>query len=149
MSETEAKEAPRRKSRLPLILGIVLVVLANAVVLGRVVLGGKGKAQPEKEEVGAKAALEEFLVNLAGENGGYLKARIVLGLKKGVTEEQLKEEEAPVRDVILRVLTSKDRDEIRTEAGRQKLKQELIRELNEELGGRKVLKIYFTDFATQ
>ena len=96
-----------------------------------------------------KMPLEEFLVNLAGSNEHYLKATFSIGLKKGETEEKMKEEVAPIRDAILGVLTTKTTEELATEPGKKKLKKGLVEKINKELGGEKVVKLYFLSFATQ
>src|ERR1043165_9360956 len=103
-AENSAEEAkPKKRSKLPLIIGLILILLLNGLVLGKIFLGGKGghkkahvktaageEAAEEEEELGAKVQLEEFLLNLSGGDGHYLKMVIALGVKKGVTEEKLK-----------------------------------------------------------
>jgi flagellar FliL protein len=143
-----------KKGGVPLVPIVGLVLVLNLLMVGKIFLGSshdKGGAATEKKdvEVGAKMNLEEFLVNLAGSNEHYLKATLSLGLKKGETEEKMKEEVAPIRDTILGVLTTKQPEELATEAGKDKLKSEIVVKLNKELGGDKVVKVYFLSFATQ
>src|SRR6266511_1681869 len=147
----EKPAGSRRNMPLMLIIGIVLIL--NGAIVGKVFLGGKyGSRAPEKkvEEVGKKLALEEFLVNL-GDAGSehYLKSTIALGLKKGLEEKDLEEEIAPIKDAVISVLSSSKRDEISTEAGKTKLKEEIKTRVNKCLGSNKVMEIYFTAFATQ
>ena len=148
-------EAPHKKGApiLP-IIGVVLIL--NMVMVGKIFMGGSGggaakenKAEKHEEIVGVKMPLEEFLVNLAGSNDHYLKATLSLGLRKGETEEKLKEEVAPIRDSILSILTTKQPEDLATEAGKEKLKKELVEKINKEIGGDKVVKVYFMSFATQ
>jgi len=146
-------EAPHKKGApvLP-IIGVVLVL--NLLMVGKIFMGGSaakegGKAEKHEETVGVKMPLEEFLVNLAGSNDHYLKATFSLGLKKGETEEKLKEEVAPIRDSILSILTTKQPEDLVTEAGKEKLKKEIVDKINKEIGGDKVVKVYFMSFATQ
>ena len=141
-----------------LIAIIAIVVLAGVggvgLVVGRVMASGGGdkkKSEAHKEktvEIGAKVALEEFLVNLA-DNDHYLRTTIALGLAKDVTEKDIEEENAPIRDAIVSVLSSKKLAELRTQEGRDALKAEILERVNEALEGEKVLAVYFTAFTTQ
>jgi flagellar FliL protein len=151
----QAAEQPptEKKGGVPLVPIVGLVLVLNLLMVGKIFLGShdKGAATTEKKEVevGAKMPLEEFLVNLGGSNEHYLKATLSLGLKKGETEEKMKEEVAPIRDTILGVLTSKQPEQLATEAGKDALKSEIVLKLNKELGGNRIVKVYFLSFATQ
>jgi flagellar protein FliL len=156
MSDSEQSQPEegkkKKKGKLPLFVIIGLVLVVNGVVVGKIFLGGKKdpKATEKKaEEVGAKMTLEEFLVNLDGGGEHYLKATLALGLAKGESEEKLKEELPPIRDAILSVLSSKTLGEVGSEPGKDKLKAEIVKKVNKELDGKKVLKVYFLSFATQ
>ena len=152
MSDKEQKSSGEKKrSKMPMILIIIVVLALNGLIVGKIFLGGKSKAgHKETPEVGQKLALEEFLVNL-GDAGSehYLKTTIALGLKKGIDEKSLEEEQAPIKDTIISVLSSSKRDEISTEKGKQELKEEIKTRVNKALKGEKVLEVYFTAFATQ
>lgn len=146
-------EAPRRRSRLPIYAVLAVVLLLNGLIVGKVFFTGKAGAAsrkaPEQPKVGEIVALEELIVNLSGEGDHYLKARLSIGLKEGAKAEKVEEEMAPIRDTVLSALTSKEIGEISSVRGREKLKEEIVAELNEELEGRPVVKVYFTDFTTQ
>jgi flagellar FliL protein len=149
-----AEEKPKKKSKLPIIIGFVVLVLLNVIVVGKVMLGGKGEAHKKEkekveEEIGAKVGLDEFLVNLSGSDGHYLKTTIAVGVAKGLTEEKIKEENAPIRDAIISVLCSKKLEQLSSEEGKEKLKEEIKARVNKELGDDKIVKIYYTEFATQ
>lgn len=149
-----ADQPPAEKNGgVPLVPIVGLVLVLNLLMVGKIFLGSghdKGGAAEKKDEtVGVKMPLEEFLVNLGGSNEHYLKATLALGLKKGETEEKMKEEVAPIRDTILGVLTAKQSEQLATEAGKDNLKKEIVEKLNKELGGDKVVKVYFLSFATQ
>jgi flagellar FliL protein len=152
MSDKEQKSPGQKKrSKIPIILIVVVVLAVNGLIVGKIFLGGKSKGgHKETTEVGQKLALEEFLVNL-GDAGSehYLKTTIALGLKKGIDGKSLEEEQAPIKDTIISVLSSSKRDEISTEEGKQELKEEIKTRVNKALKGEKVLEVYFTAFATQ
>lgn len=146
----QEEEEPKKRSKLPLLIGLVLVLLVNSLIIGKLMLGGKpSKRASVVEEVGAKIPLDEFLVNLAGSNDHYLKTTIAIGLKKGLTEESVKDDIPPIRDAILQVLTSKPLDDLATPAGKETLKREVKERINAEIGEGKVVKVYFMAFATQ
>src|SRR5579871_2378947 len=95
----------KKHSNMPLFVVIGIVLILNLLMVGKIFLGGGGVAKgaankPEqKEEVGPIIPLEEFLVNLAGNSDHYLKVTVALGLKKDLTEDKVKEDIAPIRDV--------------------------------------------------
>ena len=150
--KTEAKPGGKKKM-LPLIIGIVVVLVA--MLVGKSVLGGgkgKDKAKAEKKaaaEVGISLPLDEFLVNLSGGGDHYLRTTLSLGLKKGITEEQAKEHVASMRDAILTVLSTKSIKDLSNAKGREDLKEEMLKKINEATGEENVVKVYLTAFATQ
>lgn len=152
-AQEKGGKGEKKGGNMPLFAIIGTVLILNVLMVGKIFMGGNGKETVKvvhaTEEVGAKMPLEEFLVNLAGSSDHYLKATIALGLKKGEGEEKLKEEIAPIRDAALSVLSTKKLEELATEEGKEKLKTEMKEKINKELGGDKVVKIYFMSFATQ
>lgn len=153
-AEPGAAEAPKGKKKLPLpiligiIAGIVLIGFGAKMVLGR----GKRaeKSGKPKVEVGTIVALDDFLVNLVG-NGSdhYLKTTIALGLKKGISSDQFKDQIPIARDAIISVLTAQHLSALGTDQGKEKLKTELKDAINQALGKTTVVAVYFTAFATQ
>lgn len=157
--EKPQKEPKAGGGKMPLFAVIGLILIMNVLVVGKVFFGGGGKPgggkeghekhDKKSEEVGEKLQLEEFLLNLAGGNNHYLRATFAVGLKKGLSEKKMEEEIAPIRDAMLSVLTTKTLEDISTQAGREKLREEMVNKINEELGEEKVVKIYFINFAAQ
>lgn len=151
-AETTEKSSGNKK-KLPIMIIAGVVVLVLVLFLAKGMLGGsKADAKEKKKEshqVGISFALDEFLVNLSGSGDHYLRASISLGMKKGQTEEKLKEHTALMRDAILSVLTSKTKKELAEAREREELKEELKKRINEALGEEQVVKVYFTSFATQ
>ncbi len=151
---TAEAEPKKKKSKLPIVIGFVVLLLLSGLIVGKVMLGrhgGKNKGDKARveEEVGAKIALDEFLVNLSGGEGHYLKITLAIGVAKGLTEEKIKEDNAPIRDAIISTLCSKKLEQLATDTGKDKLKEELKARINKELGGEKIVKVYYTEFATQ
>lgn len=150
-AEGKAAKGKANGSKAGLMVIIAVVVAVSALIGGKVVISGhktSAKKTESTDQVGAKVQLEEFLVNLSG-NDHYLRATLSLGLKKGLTEESVKDDTAPIRDAINSVLSSKKVDELTTEEGKERLKGEIKDRVNHELGNDKVARVYFTAFATQ
>lgn len=94
--------------------------------------------------------LETFVLNLADrEQRSYLR----VGIDLGVGREIGKGENAPpvgqVRDTILGVLALSKVDELMTAPGKAKLKQDLLRALQERVPQLEVQEVYFTEFLIQ
>ncbi|HLK59819.1 MAG TPA: flagellar basal body-associated FliL family protein, partial [Chthonomonadaceae bacterium] len=117
-----------------LMIAIVVVLVVGALFVGKTFLGGKSASGKEKEkpkiEEGVSLPMDEFLVNLSGGGDHYLRATLALGLKKGVTEEQIKEKVPAIRDAALSVLRSKDMKDLTKPDAQDKLKDELKEKIN-------------------
>lgn len=101
-------------------------------------------------EIGLMFPLETFTVNLLSESGRrYLK--VVMNLEMGGKElsPELEEKKPVFRDIIIRILSSKSLEEISTIKGKEKLKEEIVNEINPRLKDGKVKHVYFTDFVVQ
>ena len=94
--------------------------------------------------------LDKFTVNLMSESGHrYLVVKMNLEEShEGLTEE-LDQKLPLVRDIVISVLSSKTVDEISTSKGKEKLKQEILNQLNKYLESGEVRYIYFTEFMIQ
>ncbi len=135
-----------------IIMIVGVVVLVVVLIVGKVFLGGAKAADKNKkaeQEVGISFPLEEFMVNLSGGGDHYLRTNIALGLKKGLTEEQMKEHTSALRDTVLTVLSDKTLKDLATSKSRENLKSIVKDKINKELGEDDVVKVYFTTFATQ
>jgi len=116
-------------------LAFFLVFLLGAgagvggTILKDIYFPGEQQAVTKKTEIGPLIELDEFLVNLDG--GGMLKTELAIEGKNSKSEEKIKAKEVFLRDRILSVLSSKGIDDVRSPEGREKLKQDLITNLNE------------------
>lgn len=101
-------------------------------------------------EVGLMFPLDQFTVNLLSESGRrYLKCEINLEMGGEELSPELEEKKPIFRDIIIRILSSKSLEEISTVKGKEKLKEQIVNELNLRLKDGKVKNIYFTDFVVQ
>lgn len=92
--------------------------------------------------------LEDFVVNLADEDGrSYLRVGIDLDLEGDVPKA--KSVVPMVRDSVVMLLSAQKADDVLTNDGKTKLKQGLIKTLNDRMPELKVQKIYFNNFMVQ
>lgn len=147
----------KKKSRVLMFL----TILAGAVVFAGIALGAvvyfigipgvvpRLKAAPPP--VYENLEFGERVVNLSDIGGGrYLRVRIVLEYKKNEKlSAEIKEKNAQIMDGVLRILRSKNVDEVRPLDKEEKLKGELLNAINGKLKNGKIERIYFTDFLIQ
>ena len=96
--------------------------------------------------------LETFVLNLADpDQRSYLRVGIDLGLGREIGKANVRDAlpVAEVRDTILGVLSRCRVDEVLTEAGKTKLKADLLHALQERMPGLEVEEVYFTEFLIQ
>jgi flagellar basal body-associated protein FliL len=151
MSAAKKAEAPT-PSRMGMIF-LVLAVVLTAV--GVWYWSTHRAAAPEQaanggHQIKGTLHLETFVLNLADpEQRSYLRVGIDLGLSR----EMGKGESAPpvgqVRDTILGVLAQSRVEELLTAKGKAKLKEDLLRALQERVPGLGVEEVYFTEFLIQ
>ncbi len=177
--ETEKKEEsstlPAKKSskKMIIIIGAVLVLIGVGAG-GFILFGSKGDAsvdsaaaekvvKPKEEakhgeghgEADAEKmpteviALDPFVVNLSGRSvNRYLKLTINLEVDSALAEE-VKAQNARLRDSIIILLSSKSYADIGTAQGKYQLRDEIALRVNHILNGGKVKGIYFTEFVVQ
>ena len=155
-ADAGAEGADKPKNKMPLfaILGVVVVAaLVITFMVGKQVSAkSKPGAEAKKVEHGPVMPLDDFLVNLSDPGGDhFLKVTVNLELdkEKGKTPETLKEQVSLIRDAILMALSSKTREELGPPAGREKLKAEIKKKVNDALGEEDVQDVYFSNFVTQ
>ncbi len=101
-------------------------------------------------EVGLMYPLDIFTVNLLSESGRrYLKVEMNLEIAGEELSPELDAKKPIFRDIIIRILSSKSLEEISTVKGKEKLKEQIVNEINMRLKDGKVKNVYFTDFVVQ
>lgn len=168
---TEKEEKPEKSGGNNLILIIIVVLLVLLLVVGGVVaylmLSGDDEENPEavKQEkvekkkshkeiddltVGPMYPLDKFTVNLLSQNGSrYLVAKIDLEQENPEMTPELDTKVSLIRDIIISILSSKTVEEISTPKGKEKLKEEIIDQINKYLEDGEIKRIYFTNFIIQ
>ena len=158
--EQEEAKAPSGKGgklKLILILTVVVVLLAGGGVGAYFLLsGGKQDAQASAKGPEAPDApilnmeLSPFLVNLADPGGGhYLKTTLTLELQNEKASDWIKSRLPRVRDRVLLLLSAKESAELLSAEGKFRLRDDVLKAINEMMGEDKVSAVYLTEFVVQ
>jgi flagellar FliL protein len=133
---------------------IVALFVATGLIIAAVwFITGRRVGEPVAENpspIKSTLHLETFVLNLADPGTrSYLRVGIDLGLgrEKAKADEALPIAQA--RDTILSVLSQARVDDLLTANGKDKLKADLLRALQERVPGLMVKEIYFTEFLIQ
>ncbi|MSM40262.1 MAG: flagellar basal body protein FliL [Geobacter sp.] len=162
------EQAPASKKKLFIIIGAAVGVVILAVVLVLTLGGGSkkeggGEAKAEKKAGshgggGAEGApvagtvfpLEPFIVNIYdGQEVRYLKVKVEFEMSGPEVKPEIDARQAPLRDAILVLLTTKTLQEIQDLQGKNQLREEILAAVNKILPPGKVTRVYFTDFVVQ
>jgi flagellar FliL protein len=96
------------------------------------------------------ATFEPFVVNLS-DPAGNRYIRLTLDVEV-ISPEVIKELEAQnprIRDAMIMLLSSKTYTELSTQAGKLRLKNEILDRINQLLGGPKITRAFFQDLVVQ
>lgn len=114
------------------------------------VKGEHGEAEAKKDEPGPVLPLDPFIVNLNEKDASrYLKASFELEVSDGEVAKVLEKQKRPVRDDILRYLSSLTVADTQGEDGKAKIQQEVVKRLDARLGAGKVKRMFFVEFMVQ
>lgn len=179
LDEGNGKEETSQKKSSPLVLIIVIVVLVFTLIIGGIIVAllmsgddapvaeqyneqtdsnsrssAPSRQKPSKRiestVVGPMFPLDGFTVNLLSDSGRrYLKATINLELSDERVARELESKSPVIRDVVITILTSKTLEEIATSKGKEKLKDQLVSQVNLRLQDGEVKNIYFVEFVIQ
>ncbi|NJB67944.1 flagellar FliL protein [Desulfobaculum xiamenense] len=168
----EQLEAPKSEKKKGGMLKwiIILVVLLGLVAAGffawpiikNQLLGGEAPANATQETEAQPMApaaqpgetelvtLPTFVVNLADPLGRrYLKLTLSVEVANKESAEVLGKSEAKVRDAIILLLSSKTFSELSSIDAKLELKDEIVKRLNQIMGGSSILRVYFTEMVVQ
>lgn len=110
----------------------------------------KKKKVSDMAEIGPIYPLDQFIVNLVSNNADrYLKCKIDLEMDSPDLQKELDKKLPAIRDIIINILSSKTVEEIQTAKGKEKLKEEIKRKINEILTTGEIRHVYFTEFVIQ
>ena len=110
----------------------------------------KKKKASDMTEVGPIYPLDQFIVNLVSNNADrYLKCKISFELDSPDLQQELDKKLPAIRDIVINILSSKTVEEIQTAKGKEKLKEEIKRKVNQILTTGEIRHVYFTEFVIQ
>ncbi|GAB6073599.1 flagellar basal body-associated protein FliL [Nautilia lithotrophica] len=164
--QEEKKEGGSSKLLLIVIIVLLLILLIVGGLVAYFLLSGGDEEQanqpqePQKiekkkkvenmTEIGPIYPLDQFIVNLVSNNSSrYLKCKIDLELDSPELQQEVDKKLPAIRDLIIRILSSKTVEEIQTAKGKEKLKEEIKRKINEILTTGEIRHVYFTEFVIQ
>jgi len=175
--EEKKEEVVEKKSNMMLIIiaGFLVVLLVIGGILAFILSGGDEEQQQQGSSVqnesnsnnqdgqstktyrrkssltvGPMMEMDTFIVNLLSENGRrYLKVKVNLELEDEELQEEIGTKIPVLRDVIIRIASSKTLAEISTEKGKEKFKDQIVSEININLKDGKINNVFFTDFVIQ
>lgn len=174
--ETDSVVEKKPKGNMVLIIVIVLLVflLVGGGAAAFFLLGSHGEeasaaapagqhqevAKTEKKKsskkstdhltIGPMYPMAQFVVNLLSESGNrFLKVAVDLELSDVKLQPEVDHKKSLIRDIIIRTFSSKTFEEVSTLKGKDKLKEEVLDKINENLSDGQVKNIYFTDFVVQ
>lgn len=168
--QVKDEQASGSKKKLFIIIGAaVAAVVVIVVVLMMTMGGGKKEGGAEKKaeaksegghggghggEAGKAAVtvfpLEPFIVNIYdGQEVRYLKVKVEFEMAAPEVKAEVEARQAPLRDAILVLLTTKTLQEVQDLQGKNQLREEILTSVNKILPPGKITKVYFTDFVVQ
>lgn len=154
---TEATPKKPRHLKLLLLATVALLLLSGGGLAYLILTDDPSAAGPAagvKEEAkpgpGATMSLEPFLINLADqETRRYLKIKVELGVDQDKSVKELEKALPRIRDAFILLLGSKTFKDLATPEGKLRLKEEMLQQLAQIPGGKKVREIFFTEFVAQ
>lgn len=152
IDNSEKTDKPKKVLTIYFMAVAMLLIFTVTFVIGKKVAAKHRTTVHNKhEDKGAVITLDEFLVNLADGSDHYLKVSVAIEFTKssGKTAETTKEEIPQIRDAVLFSLSSKKRTDVESLSGRSKLKEEIRKNIDSEMGSKVVNDVYFLNFVTQ
>lgn len=147
----------RNDGKIAIIIVIVILLLACSIA-GVAVLKSKGHAKGSKDKVPdgptTMITIGELIVNLADTNEiRYAKTNVVLEVHGKVEasggEGGESASNAPLRDAIITIISSKRFADLIRPGGKEALKAQIMAACNKRFKEARVTNVYFNEFAMQ
>jgi flagellar basal body-associated protein FliL len=128
---------------------LIIVIAAVAVVATAVVIFLSSRG--EKPIVYAYYSPGEFFVTNVNASAHLLKTSVVLVLNTEDTklQDELKLQNAKVRDTIIFLLRDLTEEDIKSADNKEKLRKDIIEQLNDRLEIDNIVDVWFNDFVMQ
>ena len=107
--------------------------------------------EPVEDDVteGEILELDEMILNIGGDQPGFLRIGIALVLDDMTVAKDFEAESAIAKDVAVHYLSSLDQETLRTIEGREEAKEQLSILVREAYGDEKVVRVLFTALVMQ
>jgi flagellar basal body-associated protein FliL len=150
----DEEEEEGGKSKLPMIIGGVVVLGAVYNFVLKPSPPPEDLAMVEEVEVelieGEIVELDEMILNIGAEDETvFLRIGLALVLEELIIAKDFEAETAIAKDVAIQHLSSVGKDQLRTAAGREQVKEELSVMIREAYGDEKVVRVLFTALVMQ
>lgn len=152
-------EGQRKRSYLHIVVMVVvvLVLLVGAGVGTALFIKQKSTAEEKKRSaaqvtaaIGPVWSMESIIVNLADGGGErYLKVAMQFEVATPEATKELDLVKPKIQDMVIDLLSSKTYADLADNAGKQRLREEIILRVNSIFAQGKVTKVYFTEFIIQ
>jgi flagellar basal body-associated protein FliL len=154
-------KGPGKKKKSLLIYGIAGLVFIGGSVgaaakFGLINVPGISQSKtpktppPEPLEAGAILKLSPLIINLKEEDGRhYLKTTIIFEMSKKEGMEEVQAKVPHLTDMVILTLGEKNMEFLKQPQSKEKLKEELLAKINQELDIKKIKQIYFDEFLYQ
>jgi len=174
MAEEIEEEVVEKKSGGNMVLILIVVLLVVLLVGGGLaaffLLGSNDEAMSQPQQntkttstkrrsskrssdyttIGPMYPMSQFVVNLLSEGGSkYLKVALDIELDSQELSAEMDMKKSLIRDIIIRALSSKTFEEVSTMKGKDRLKDEIVNNINDVLADGQIKNIFFTDFVVQ
>lgn len=143
----------QNKSKIIIIILLVLIlagisITAYFMISDKTLKDIKNIGKSEEEYT---IPLDEFITNLKNEDKGknYLKIQVALMYKDKKHTELMESNLNKIRDIVLNDLREKTSEQILEVKNTPKLKEDLLKKLNDSLGEEVIQDIYFTNLIVQ
>ncbi len=175
--EETSETAPAKEGGNKLLMIVIIVLLLLLLVIGGLVAyfllssdnntsdpsqnpadNGKSKQVEQKKPkknsadltIGPIYPMDPFIVNLMSDGARrFLKCTLNLEMDSPDLQPELDKKVPLLRDLIIRILSSKTVAEISTSKGKEKLKAEIVRNINEKLESGEIKHVYLVNFVIQ
>lgn len=149
--EKEVKKISKKKLLLLLIIGVVIIILAGSVIAVLSTLKGGGeKAKEKSSKEMVIYSMEPVVVNLFDPTGKrYLQVSFSFELRDKKLEEEIKNNEPKIRDIIISILSTKTPEDVLQPEAKDLIKAELLQKINSAMGEEVISNIYITQYIVE
>jgi len=109
----------------------------------------QGEGDEKLTQIGPLYPLDQFILNLKNKDDIYVKIKIDLELSIPELKNELDAKKAVIKDIVIRILTSKSMDDFSTDEGKEVAMDEIINSLNAKLEDGYIKNAYITDLVIQ